>query len=316
MSVADNASIRAVVSAEGGRIVLADVPRPTPGPGEALVRVAAISLNRGEVKTAFAAQPGWRPGWDFAGTVVEAAASGAGPAAGTRVVGFAPAGGWAELLAANTALLSPLPDSVSFEAAAALPVAGMTAQMCLAKGPQQPGRRLLITGASGGVGVFAIQLAAISGAEITAAIRNPDHEPLVRRLGANHVTLGAELASDVGPFDLILDSVGGRTLGTALGLLAPGGACVNLGGSEGSVTEFDVSKFRGPGATSLHGFAGFYEMQRSPPSEGLARLVGLVAEGRLDPIIERRAPLSQIDAVARELIDRKFVGKAVIAFEG
>jgi len=315
MSVADNASIRAVVTAEGGRLVIADAPRPTPGPGEALVRVAAISLNRGEVKTAFAAQPGWRPGWDFAGTVVEAAQSG-GPAIGTRVVGFAPAGGWAELLAANTALLSPLPDGVSFEAAAALPVAGMTAQMCLAKGPQPPGRRLLITGASGGVGVFAIQLAAISGAEITAAIRNPDHEPLVRRLGASHVTIGAALADDIGPFDLILDSVGGRTLGTALGLLAPGGACVNLGGSEGTVTEFDVSKFRGAGGTSLYGFAGFYELQRSPPSEGLARLVGLVAEGKLDPMIERRAPLSQIDAVARDLIDRKFVGKAVIAFEG
>ena len=316
MTASDNASIRAVVVGDGGRLTLAEVPRPTPTAGEALIRVAAISLNRGEVKTAFAAQPGWRPGWDFAGAVIEAAADGSGPSTGTRVIGFAPAGGWAELLAANTALLAHLPDAVSFEAAAALPVAGMTAQMCLAKGPQQAGRRLLITGASGGVGVFAVQLAAISGAEITAAIRNPDHEPLVRRLGANHVTIGAALADDIGPFDLILDSVGGRTLGTALSLLAPGGACVNLGGSEGSVTEFDVSKFRGAGGASLYGFAGFYELQRSPPSVGLAHLVGLVAEGRLDPMIERRAPLSQIDAVAHDLIDRKFVGKAVIAFEG
>jgi NADPH:quinone reductase-like Zn-dependent oxidoreductase len=124
------------------------------------------------------------------------------------------------------------------------------------------------------------------------------------------------LAADIGPFDLILDSVGGRTLGTALGLLAPGGTCVTLGGSEGAVTEFDVSKFRGAGGTSLYGFAGTWELQRQLPSVGLAHLAGLVAEGKLDPMIERRAPLSQIDAIAHDLMDRKFVGKAVIAFEG
>jgi NADPH:quinone reductase-like Zn-dependent oxidoreductase len=316
MPASDNASIRAVVSAAGGHIALADVPRPTPGPGEALVKVAAISLNRGEVKTAFESAPGTRRGWDFAGTVLEAASNGTGPAVGTRVVGIAPVGGWAELLAVNPVFIAPLPDTISFETAAALPVAGLTAHHCLAKGPQQAGRRVLITGASGGVGVFAIQLAAISGAEVTAAIRNGANEALVRRLGAHHVTIGETLAADIGPFDLVLDSVGGRTLGTALGLLAPGGTCVTLGGSEGAVTEFDVSKFRGAGGTSLYGFAGTWELQRQLPSVGLAHLAGLVAEGKLDPMIERRAPLSQIDAIAHDLMDRKFVGKAVIAFEG
>src|SRR5476651_1797317 len=117
--------IRAVVVDDDvpGRLRLAQVAPPEPKPGEALVKVAAISLNRGEVKTAMTAAAGWRPGWDFAGTVVEAAADGSGPPAGTRVVGFAPVGAWAEYLAASQFAMAPITDAVSFEAAATLPVA-------------------------------------------------------------------------------------------------------------------------------------------------------------------------------------------------
>src|SRR5580700_872781 len=99
-----NATVRAVVTDPEAplRLVLRDVPRPEPGPGEALVRVETVSLNRGEVRTAMTAAPGWRPGWDFAGVVAEPAANGSGPAAGTRVVGIAAANAsWSELLAAS-----------------------------------------------------------------------------------------------------------------------------------------------------------------------------------------------------------------------
>jgi NADPH:quinone reductase-like Zn-dependent oxidoreductase len=210
-------------------------------------------------------------------------------------------------------MLAALPDAVPFELAATLPVAAGTAACALSKGPQKPGRRVLVTGASGGVGVYAIQLAALAGDEVTAAIRNPDHEPLVRRLGAAQVTVGAELAGDIGPFDLILESVGGRVLGTALGLLAPGGTCVVFGASERAVTEFDASKFRA-GGTTLYGLSMFWEMQFEPPAVILARLAALAAEGKLDPVIERRGPIEAVDEVARELIDRRFVGKAVLTF--
>lgn len=308
--------MRAVVvdDAAPGRLVVASVAAPEPTAGQALIEVAAISLNRGEVKTALAAQPGWRPGWDFAGTVAKAAADGAGPTVGTRVVGTAPAGAWASQVAAAPLFLAPLPDSVSFEAAATLPVAGGTALHALRRGPQTPGRRVLITGASGGVGVYAIQLAAISGAEVTAAIRSDANAALVRGLGARRVTVGETLAGDIGPFDLIVDSVGGRTLGTALGLLAPGGTCVNLGSSEGADIAFDLTRFRGAGGVSLYGLAMVYELQREPPSVGLAELARLVGEGKLKPVIERRRPVSEIAEVAQALIDRQFVGKAVLTF--
>ena len=306
--------IRAVVVDDAGRLTLAPVAPPEPKPGEALIRVAAISLNRGEVKTAMSAAPGWRPGWDFAGTVVEAAADGSGPPAGTRVVGFAPVGAWAEYLASSTFAMAPIADDVSFEAAATLPVAAGTALHALRRGPTRPDRRVLITGASGGVGVYAIQLAAGAGDEVTAAIRTPANEALVRGLGAKHVTIGETLAEDVGPFDLIVESVGGRTLGAALGLLAPGGTCVNLGGSEGAMAEFDISKFRGAGGTSLYGLAMFYELQHEPPSLTLAELAGLVASGKLKPLIERRGPISDIAEVAEALMARQFAGKAVLSF--
>src|SRR5579864_5112532 len=126
------------------------------------------------------------------------------------VVGAAPVGAWCEYIVAVPFMLAPLPDLVSFEAAATLPVAAGTALHALRRGPQTAGRRVLITGASGGVGVYAIQLAANAGADVTAAIRSPGHEALVRGLGAQHITLGETLAGDIGPFDLIVESVGGR----------------------------------------------------------------------------------------------------------
>jgi NADPH:quinone reductase-like Zn-dependent oxidoreductase len=314
--MAAGGDMRAVVVDEAapGRLTIGQVPRPTPAAGEVLVQVAAVSLNRGEVKTAMTAATGWRPGWDYAGTVVQAAANGAGLPAGTRVVGTAPIGAWCEYIAAAPPFLAPLPDAVSFEAAATLPVAAGTALHALRRGPKKPGRRVLITGASGGVGVYAIQLAAGAGDEVTAAIRSPANEALVRGLGAQHVTIGETLASDIGPFDLIVDSVGGRTLGTALGLLAPGATCVNLGGSEGAVAEFDISKFRGAGGATLYGLAMLYEVQHEAPSITLAELARLVAEGKLKPVIERRAPIEDVAEVAQALISRRFTGKAVLTF--
>src|SRR5919107_1043210 len=119
-------SMRAVVVDAGSkaRLSLAEVGEPEPGPSESLVRVAAVSLNRGEVRRAEAAEPGFRPGWDLAGTVERPAPD--APAEGTRVVGFLPSGAWGELIAVPTNALAELPDGVSFEEAATLPVAGPT----------------------------------------------------------------------------------------------------------------------------------------------------------------------------------------------
>src|SRR5579884_1768931 len=108
-----------------GRLALQEVASPTPLPSEALVRVAAISLNLGEVRRSTTAEAGWQPGWDFAGTVEQQAADGSGPRRGARVVGVLSVGAWAEVIAVPTPMLAELPDTVTFSQAATLPVAGL-----------------------------------------------------------------------------------------------------------------------------------------------------------------------------------------------
>src|SRR3989442_6781589 len=135
-----------------GRLVIRSVPEPTPDRGEAIVRVRAISLNRGEVRRAGMAAAGWRPGWDLAGVVERAAADGSGPSVGARVVGFLPEGAWAQRVAVPKSALAELPDKVTFAQAATFPVAGLTALHALSKGGLALGRRVLVTGATGGGG--------------------------------------------------------------------------------------------------------------------------------------------------------------------
>jgi NADPH:quinone reductase len=306
--------MRAVVVDPGSkaRLSVAEVEEPEPGPSEALVRVAAVSVNRGEVRRAEAAEPGFRPGWDLAGTVERPAVD--GPGEGTRVVGFLPSGGWAELAAVPTNALAELPDGVSFEEAATLPVAGLTALYALDKGGNLLGKDVLITGASGGAGQFALQLARMSGARVVALVRRPEHEELAREAGAHEVAVheSGAVAEEYGPYHLILESVGGEVLGNVLSLLAPEGTCVSFGVSGGTEVAFDARELYLTGGAKLYGFILFHEVLALPASAGLARLLKLVDEGRLRPRIEVEAPWTDVGEVAAQLVDRGYTGKAVL----
>ena len=301
-----------------GRLAIRDVDAPAPGPSEALVRVGAFSLNLGEVRRSTRAEAGWQPGWDLAGTVAEAAADGSGPPVGARVVGLLPSGAWAEVAAVPTQALAALPDAVSFAQAATLPVAGLTALYALERGGSSLGCAVLITGASGGVGHFACQLARQAGARVVGAFRHAGREAMVREAGAHEVVIGEDLAGAerFGPYDLILESVGGSTLAQALALLAPGGTCVSYGTSAGSEVTFDATRFFLTGGATLYGFILFHECQSEPASGGLARLGRLVAEGRLRPHIDVEAPWTEVGRIAQQLLDRRIAGKAVLHVSG
>jgi NADPH:quinone reductase-like Zn-dependent oxidoreductase len=294
-----------------GRLVLRGVPDPAPDRGEAVVRVRAISLNRGEVRRSMMAAAGWRPGWDLAGTVERAAAEGSGPKVGARVVGFLPEGAWAERVAVPTHALAELPEKVTFAQAATFPVAGLTALHALGKNGMILGKRVLITGATGGVGDFAVQLARLGGAHVTATARRADQAAVLRQLGAHEVTVGDEIPP-APKYDLVLESVGGRTLGTALAALERGGVCVTLGVSATAEVTFDARSFFVAGRTTLYGFYLFTELGHEPAALGLRRLADLVAAGQLAPHISVERPWTDIAQVAADLIARTYPGKAVL----
>jgi NADPH:quinone reductase-like Zn-dependent oxidoreductase len=305
------------VFVERGKLVFRDCERPQPLPDQLIVAPAALSLNRGEVSYSRAGAPdGFRPGWDFAGFVRRAAADGSGPAEGKRVVGMVERAAWAEEVAVSSRAVAELPDGVSFAEAACLPIAGLTALYALGCHGDLLARRVLITGATGGVGHLAIRLAKLMGAHVVAAIRSEGQVRRVVDYGADETILVGDDCSAIapnGPYDLIVESVGGAVLGACLNAIAPDGACVVIGVSGPPVTSFDSFRFFVTGGVRIYDLMLFRDMlKRESAATGLRRLVSLTAAGRLRPDISVERPWDDIEAVASDLTNRQFSGKAVL----
>ena len=193
-------------------VELREVPEPQRALNEALIEVRAFSLNRGELRLFQTRPEGWRPGQDIGGVVVQPAANGSGPKAGERVVALTDNAGWAERAAVPAHRMAVLPDNVLLEEAAALPVAGLTALRTLRHGAPLLGKRVLITGAAGGVGHLATQIATRSGARVTAVVGNRERGRHVR--GAEEIIESIDEAQ--GLFALILEAAGGASLAAAI----------------------------------------------------------------------------------------------------
>ena len=305
--------MRALVAAPGapGGIELRDVDEPVPANGVAVVEVRACSLNRGECAALRTAEDGWRPGWDVAGVIAEPALDGSSPPGGTRVAAWVSAGGWAERVAVRSGHLAPIPDAVTFETASTLPVAGLTALGTLALGGSLDGWSVAITGAAGGVGRFAVQLAHDAGATVTAVVGNPERGEGLREFGADNVVVGLEAEGE--PFDLILESAGGPSLAAALTRVSPDGTVVSFGNSSNEPTTFDARGFYRRGRPTLHGYFVTYELLEGRlGTAGLARLVELVSSGRLRVEVGLEVPWTEAAAAVTALLERRVRGKAVL----
>lgn len=290
-------------------VELRDVAELEPAADEALVEVHAFSLNRGELMLLGIRPEGWRPGQDIAGVVVQAAADGSGPREGTRIVALVDGAGWAQRVAAPTARMAALPDNVSFASAATLPIAGLTALRLVRLGGSLLGRRVLITGAAGGVGRFAVQLAALAGAEVTGVVGRPERATGLAERGAAAIVTTIQEAE--GLFELILESVGGSSLMGAISKVAPGGTIAMFGMSSREETPINFANFAGHAGARLLAF--FIYESGTPASMGvdLATLVSLVASGKLTPEIGLEDSWHNLYRAATVLRDRKVNGKAV-----
>lgn len=289
---------------------LADAPDPQPQRDEAVVAVSAFSLNRGESRRVSGDPDGEIPGWDVAGVVETAAADGSGPSRRTRVVGLMTRGAWAERVAVRTRDLAVLPDVVTDEQAATLPVAGVTALLALDLYGNPLERRVLVTGATGGVGRFAVQLGHLAGARVTALVRRSETADALFALGAEQVATDVAQPEGAG-FDLAVEGVGGPVLAAALQALAPGGTLISFAQTADEPTSFATRTLYGKGVR-IRGLLVFPETRaRDGAGPLLERLVALVAAGRLDTqirdVLSWREALAAVQRLLAGAVDGKLV---------
>lgn len=314
--------MKAIVGAKYGPpegLTLVDVPEPVPGGGEVLVRVRGASVNAADwhsmrAKPFFSRKAlGWlRPkhpilGVDIAGLVASVGSGVSRYQPGDEVYanlldhGY---GGFAEYVAVPLDVMAPKPGSLSFEEAAAVPMAAVTALQGLRHhGPIDAGQKVLINGGSGGVGSFAVQIAKSFGAEVTAVTRT-DNVELVRSLGADHVLdyMKTDFADGNDRFDLILDTVGNRSAPDLKRALAPGGKV--------AVTGFtSVAKSM---AVALRGGKDVARVEAHVATSDLEFLTELIEAGKLRPEIDRRYPFAETPAAIAYLELGHAKGKVVI----
>ncbi|MFG1869169.1 zinc-binding dehydrogenase [Micromonospora arborensis] len=288
-------------------VVFAPGAQPVAAPDEVLIKVEAFAPNRGETFLLEKPRLDLVPGKDVAGLVVQTAADGSGPPVGTRVVGHPAMGGWAEYVTVPTHSLAVLPDDISAAQAAALPLAGITALRLLRAAGALAGRRVLLTGASGGVGHYLTELAAAAGAELTAVTATPARGERLLELGA--ATVVQAVTDAHGPFDLVLESTGGADFPVALSKLLPGGTLLWFGqASRTPVTLNFFDILAGPERAEIRHF----HYAGAPYGQDLATLVRLVVDRRLHPEIDRVLDWSRTAEVLVDLRERRVRGKAVL----
>lgn len=310
----------AVTEAFGGieRLVVRDVPRPVPRPGEALVRVRAASMNpldcklrEGRFRLMFRVKPPFVLGFDVAGEVEAVGPHVEGLKPGDAVFGEMPGpGAHAEYAVVPETHLLRKPARLSFEEAAALPAAGMSALQALRDGLRlREGHRLLLNGAGGGIGTFAIQIGRAWGARVTA-VASARNQGLLRELGADECIDYAkeDFARRESAFDAIFDIVPNRSFPDCRRALAPGGTYLTSLPGSGPFLWAALTAVLPP----LFGGRRCRALMLVPKRADLEELVRLAEAGRLRPVVGETFPLDSIRAAHERMQSGHARGKVVV----
>lgn len=306
-------------------LALAEVARPVPGDDDVLVRVHAAGVSVGDhhVVTGkpylirlmpFGGVPRPRnrvPGMALAGRVETVGAKVTTLQVGDEVFGEATCGAFAEYAVVPARLLAPKPSNLSFEEAAATPW-GVTALQALRDaGDLRAGQRVLINGASGGVGTWAVQIAKALGAEVTAVCSTRNIE-MVRGLGADVVIdyTQVDFAAGAARFDVVMDTVGNRSVSDCKRVLAPEGVYVTCAGG-GSAVRW-LARMAMVRLASLLSSKRLITFAVSPSRDDLLALTALVEAGKAKPVIERRHPLDEIAEALRHVGEGRARGQTVV----
>ena len=322
-------SMTAVVQSSYGTsevLEVREVPVPAVGEGDVLVRVRATSVNAADLHLVtglpriirlmgygMRAPKSRIRGADIAGVVESVGAGVTSFRPGDEVYAQVPAGGFAELVLVAHTLLAAKPATLTFEQAAAVPLAANTALQGLRdRGELAPGQTVLINGASGGVGTFAVQLAKAFGGEVTGVCSSRNVE-LVRSLGADHVVdySRADFATGHERYDLVLDLVANRSLATLRRAVTPTGTLVLSGGDGGSWVG-PIPMILAAYALSPFAKQRLRPLTETPSAANLRYLAGLLEAGTIAPAIERTFALGEAAAAVHHLTTAHARGKVVI----
>ncbi|MFI6290127.1 NAD(P)-dependent alcohol dehydrogenase [Nonomuraea sp. NPDC050790] len=307
----------------GGELAMTERPRPEPGDGEVLIRVRAAGVDAGVVHLVkgepYLIRPvlGWRAprnkvrGSDLAG-VVEAVGAGVREfRAGDAVFGVCDAA-FAEYAVAKQDKLAAKPEEIGFEEAAAIPSSGVTALQAV-RGRIAAGQHVLVTGAGGGVGSFAVQLAKDLGAEVTG-VCGPGKADLVRSLGAAHVIdyTREDVTAGSRRYDLIVDVAGNRPLSRLRRILTPRGHLVIVGGEGGGKWLSGLQRQLRAALLNPFSGQGLHALFAVTRAEDLRELAALAASGRVRPVIGRTYPLEDAAKAVGEVAGGHGRGKTVL----
>jgi NADPH2:quinone reductase len=301
--------VKAVVLDEERRLELRDVPDPEPGDGEVVVDVRAAGVNYADVLIRDGRYPQppplpFVPGSEIAGETPD----------GRRVIGFvrSQGGGYAEKAVAEAGWVFDLPERATFEQGAAFLLTFLTAWIPLRRQARvEPGSRVLVTAAAGGVGSAGVQVARALGADVVGAVGSEAKLDHVRAQGAEPVTYDA--LGKLEPFDAILDQVGGEVFATGLKLLRPLGTIVGIGFAGGPWAPLDPALLVGRNVSVAGFFLGrFMRLRPAAVRAAALELLDVWKEGRIAPVVGATFPLAEAEAALQLVADRRSTGKVVL----